>query len=39
MPASVPTAEYARLEERIIARDQKGASDVLYRLPRHRDHA
>ena len=29
---SVPTAEYARLEERIIARDQKGASDVLYRL-------
>jgi hypothetical protein len=29
---SAPTAEYARLEERIIARDQKGASDVLYRL-------
>src|SRR5256712_1638659 len=29
---SVPTAEYARLEERIIARDQKGASDVLYGL-------
>src|SRR2546428_707751 len=29
---SVPTAEYARLEERILARDQKGASDVLYRL-------
>jgi len=29
---SVPTAEYARLEERIIARDQEGASDVLYRL-------
>src|SRR5437879_3679779 len=27
-----PTAEYARLEERIIARDQKGASDVLYGL-------
>src|SRR5918999_3746208 len=25
-------AEYARLEERILARDQKGASDVLYRL-------
>ena len=29
---SAPAAEYARLEERIIARDQKGASDVLYRL-------
>src|SRR3989442_381497 len=29
---SVPTAEYARLEERILARDQTGASDVLYRL-------
>src|SRR5881409_3056286 len=29
---SAPTAEYARLEERILARDQKGASDVLYRL-------
>ena len=28
----VPTAEYARLEDRIIARDQKGASDVLYGL-------
>ena len=28
----IPTADYARLEERIIARDQKGASDVLYRL-------
>jgi hypothetical protein len=28
----VPTAEYARLEERILARDQKGASDVLYGL-------
>ncbi len=27
-----PTAEYARLEERIVARDQKGASDVLYGL-------
>ena len=26
------TTEYARLEERIIGRDQKGASDVLYRL-------
>jgi hypothetical protein len=26
------TAEYARLEERIVARDQKGASDVLYGL-------
>jgi hypothetical protein len=25
-------AEYARLEERILARDQKGASDVLYGL-------
>ncbi len=31
---SVPRAEYARLEERILARDQKGASDVLYRLLR-----
>src|SRR5262249_44101396 len=30
--APIPTAEYARLEERIVARDQKGASDVLYRL-------
>ena len=29
---SAPTAEYARLEERMLARDQKGASDVLYRL-------
>src|SRR5437667_2795814 len=29
---SVPTAEYARLEERILAHDQTGASDVLYRL-------
>ena len=29
---SAPAAEYARLEERIIARDQTGASDVLYRL-------
>ncbi|HEY7365357.1 MAG TPA: hypothetical protein VIE37_14725 [Methylomirabilota bacterium] len=29
---SVPSAEYARLEERILARDQRGASDVLYRL-------
>ena len=28
----VPTAEYARLEERILARDQKGASDALYGL-------
>ena len=28
----VPTDDYARLEERIIARDQKGASDVLYGL-------
>src|SRR2546423_4294287 len=28
----VPTAEYSRLEERILARDQKGASDVLYGL-------
>ena len=27
-----PSAEYARLEERILARDQKGASDVLYGL-------
>src|SRR3989442_2908116 len=32
MNESVPTAEYARLEERILARDQTGASDVLYRL-------
>src|SRR5438128_3578303 len=30
--ASIPTTEYARLEERIVARDQKGASDVLYGL-------
>jgi hypothetical protein len=29
---SAPAAEYARLEERIVARDQRGASDVLYRL-------
>lgn len=28
----VPTAEYARLEERILARDQIGASRVLYEL-------
>jgi hypothetical protein len=28
----LPAAEYARLEERILARDQRGASDVLYRL-------
>ncbi|HSF05213.1 MAG TPA: hypothetical protein VLG10_05420 [Methylomirabilota bacterium] len=28
----VPSAEYSRLEERILARDQRGASDVLYRL-------
>src|SRR5262245_30386372 len=29
---SIPSTEYARLEERIVARDQKGASDVLYGL-------
>ncbi len=29
---SAPASEYARLEERILARDQTGASDVLYRL-------
>ncbi len=29
---SIPSPEYARLEERIVARDQKGASDVLYEL-------
>ena len=29
---STPSDEYARLEERILARDQKGASDVLYGL-------
>jgi len=29
---STPTPDYARLEERIVARDQKGASDVLYGL-------
>ncbi len=29
---SAPASEYARLEERILARDQKGAGDVLYRL-------
>jgi hypothetical protein len=28
----VPTTEYARLEERIIERDQVGASQVLYGL-------
>src|SRR5262245_49314686 len=31
---SAPASDYARLEERILARDQKGASDVLYRLVR-----
>lgn len=31
---AVPSADYARLEERILARDQKGASDVLYGLIR-----
>ena len=40
---SAPAAEYAQLEERIIARDQKGASDVLTApaagAPCHRDHA
>ncbi len=30
--APVPSAEYARLEERILARDQIGASQVLYGL-------
>src|SRR6266498_2958130 len=29
---SALASEYARLEERILARDQTGASDVLYRL-------
>src|SRR5881409_4138452 len=29
---SAPASDYARLEERIVARDQKGASDVLYEL-------
>src|SRR5438309_1687270 len=29
---SAPAPDYARLEERILARDQQGASDVLYRL-------
>src|SRR5437899_4985388 len=29
---SAPASDYARLEERILARDQKSASDVLYRL-------
>jgi len=29
---AVPTVEYARLEERILARDQVGASHVLYGL-------
>ena len=28
----IPTADYARLEERIIARDQQGASQALYAL-------
>jgi hypothetical protein len=27
-----PTADYARLEERVVARDQLGASQALYRL-------
>ena len=31
---AVPSADYARLEERIVARDQKGASEVLYGLIR-----
>src|SRR5438445_4403444 len=29
---SAPAPDYARLEERTLARDQQGASDVLYRL-------
>ena len=29
---AMATTEYARLEDRILARDQKGASDVLYGL-------
>src|SRR5881628_1342878 len=29
---SASSSEYSRLEERVIARNQKGASDVLYRL-------
>src|SRR5262245_28558147 len=29
---SAPASDYARLEDRILARDQTGASDVLYRL-------
>ena len=28
----IPTADYARLEERIVARDQLGASQALYGL-------
>jgi hypothetical protein len=32
MATTVPKADYATLEERIVARDQKGASDVMYRL-------
>ena len=28
----IPTADYARLEERILARDQQGASQALYGL-------
>ena len=31
-PSSAPASEYARLEERILARDQNGASQVLYGL-------
>ncbi|MBV8890015.1 MAG: hypothetical protein JO305_10140 [Alphaproteobacteria bacterium] len=33
---SKPEALYAKLEERILARDQKGASDVYYDLARQR---
>jgi hypothetical protein len=32
--ASVPVTDYARLDERILARDQVGASQVLYALLR-----
>ena len=34
--APKPEALYEKLEDRILARDQKGASDVYYELARQR---
>ena len=34
--APKPEALYGKLEDRILARDQKGASDVYYELVRER---